>query len=219
MSHASKVVSLALTVVISLAGVALAVDPSKVPSSATKQPPPAIQTPVVPHLPELSMLTGDGEVVSEPDGTATVNFTIAWYYPGKPGTCKANLGAHTGKDPWVYTKFEISPGSKFPMDVALKLPRPGAYEVVAYNAEFVTGGCKGKATKNLKVKPHPDFPCSLYPGFRKGPVGVMWICYPTSPAANVQPHQFGYLCEGGTKFANVSGYVFGCVTPGWLVTQ
>ncbi|MGH7428647.1 MAG: hypothetical protein ACREJ4_09900 [Candidatus Methylomirabilaceae bacterium] len=46
MSHVSKVVSLAASILVSAGGIALAVDPGKVPPPATKQPPPSIKPPV-----------------------------------------------------------------------------------------------------------------------------------------------------------------------------
>ncbi len=162
--------------------------------------------------PTLSMLTGASEVVSERDGTATVSFTIGGY---GSGTCKAYLYAFV---PYTYVhvnaKFEISPGSAFPKVVALKVPRPGVYWVRADKQDFAEEGCQGKASfqVDLKVKPHPDFPCSLYPGFKKDFLGAMWFCKPPTPSVKVEP--FGYLCEGGMKFVNVLGLVFGCVPPG-----
>lgn len=187
-------------------------------------PAPAPQVPGPPQLcsfvPKLAMLTWAGEVSSEPDGTASVNFTIYWYSPGKPGgCCKARLSAYASNYLSVETKFEISPGSKFPMVVPLKLPRPGAWKLTAIGETAYIGGCEGIVTKDLKVKPHPDFPCNLYPGFRKSSIGVAWTCSPTSPPADVQPHQFKYLCEGANKYASVGGYVFGCLPPEWWATQ
>jgi hypothetical protein len=155
--------------------------------------------------------TPQPNVVSGPDGTATVSFTVAGT---GVGTCKARVGAATSANIYVETLAEITLGGGFPRTVQLKLPRPGTYQIVAADRQAFAYDCAGKGNTTVTVKRHPEFPCSLYPGFKKdsGTYGDTWGCVPAMPPATPSP-DYSYLCEGATTFHNYWGYVFGCLPP------
>jgi hypothetical protein len=152
------------------------------------------------------------EILSGPDGTATVTFTVAGT---GVGTCKARVGAATSSNVSVETFVEITPAGGFPRTVSLKLPRPGTYQIVAADRAG-SGDCAGKGSTTVTVKRHPEFPCSLYPGFKRdsGTYGDTWGCVPATPPATPAP-DYSYLCAGETTFHNYYGYVFGCLPPGF----
>ncbi|MCI0408521.1 MAG: hypothetical protein L0191_08165 [Acidobacteria bacterium] len=85
MSHALKAVSLAVTILLSAAGIALAVDPSKVPPPATKQPPPAIKPPAqaapfwfLLPTPNAKIVTGTGFIVKLKATTPPPGVYLQW---------------------------------------------------------------------------------------------------------------------------------------------
>jgi hypothetical protein len=98
--------------------------------------------------------------------------------------------------------------------VQLKLPRPGIYQIVAADRLAAAGDCAGKGNTTITVKRHPEFPCSLYPGFKRdsGTYGDTWGCVPAMPPATPAP-DYSYLCAGETTFHNYFGYAFGCLPP------
>jgi hypothetical protein len=155
--------------------------------------------------------TPQQEVLSGPDGTATVSFTVAGT---GVGTCKARVGAATSSNVYVETLVEVTPAGGFPRTVQLKLPRPGTYQIVAADRLASAGDCAGKGSTTVTVKRHPEFPCSLYPGFKRdsGTYGDTWGCVPATPPATPAP-DYSYLCAGDTTFHNYYGYVFGCLPP------
>jgi hypothetical protein len=164
----------------------------------------------IPPLKVTGVTTPLTEVVSGPDGTATLGFTVAGT---GVGTCKARVGAANGNI-YVETLAEITPAGGFPRTVQLKLPRPGTYQIVAADRLESANDCAGKGTATVTVKRHPEFPCSLYPGFKKdsGTYGDTWGCVPAMSPATPLP-DYSYLCEGATTFHNYWGYVFGCLPP------
>ncbi len=145
------------------------------------------------------------EVITKPDGTATVNFTVQGI---GNGTCDLAIaqGGSLG-----YVTAPITPQSGFPKTVTLTFAKPGVYSINVYGLQ-----CAGNVTFKYNVKPYPDYPCSLYPGFKKenyfnNPDAP--LCVPTSPPANsVDASRFN--CGKGLVFTNAGGYVFGCLPPG-----
>jgi hypothetical protein len=68
---------------------------------------------------------------------------------------------------YVETLAEVTPAGGFPRTVQLKLRRPGVYQIVAADRLASAGDCAGKGNTTITVKRHPEFPCSLYPGFKR----------------------------------------------------
>jgi len=159
-----------------------------------------------PSVTGLSVSARQTELVSGRDGTATLAVEVLGT---GVGTCKSTVFGHDPKIASDFeTKFEITPASGFPKSVSLVFPRPGTYQLIVQGNP---GECPGKAAMTVTIKAHPDYPCSLYPNFRKSAFGDSFACVPSQPAANVK--KFPELCPPGTTFVNHYGYVFGCIAP------
>jgi hypothetical protein len=160
-----------------------------------------------PSVTGLSLSARQTQLVSARDGTATLAFDVL----GKgAGTCKGYVYVHDTKGPDFDTTFEITPSSGFPKGISIVLPRPGTYQLkVQSNGNL--GECPGNGATTVTLKAHPDYPCSLYPNFRKSSWGDSFACVPVQPAASVK--KFPELCPPGTTFVNHYGYVFGCIVP------
>jgi hypothetical protein len=107
---------------------------------------------------------------------------------------------------------QVSPGSGFPKTIAVSFSKPGTFSIDVYGV-----GCAGQVKSNYVVQPHPDFPCSLYPGYKKESLGLTMGCHPVAPPPSPNPKDFA--CATGTKFQNFGGYVFGCYPPGFVINQ
>lgn len=148
------------------------------------------------------------EVVSKPDGTATVDVIVS-------GTgvavvaCTVMVMAGDGSN----AAIPIAPQSGFPKTVQFTFKKPSKYSLRAY---FMSGaGCTGSAESWATVNPYPDYPCSRYPGFRKQGLVNGYVCYPEmAPLNNFNPADFN--CPQGTTFKNIGGYLLGCFTPEFL---
>lgn len=156
-------------------------------------------TPVELTLTELEAPLGIKTVKSQPDGSATVAYTLK----GKgSGSCTVRI--MTGE---ISIDTKISPRDGFPQTVPVKFSKPGKFSIEAYGI-----GCKGSTPKQwMEVTPHPEYPCSLYPGFKKSAEpGPTLACMPvaTTPVLNVNSGNFP--CPEGTQFKSFMGYVFGC---------
>ncbi len=145
------------------------------------------------------------EAVSKPDGTTTVNFTVKGV-----GSGNCDVAVSQGQS-FGYITVPITAQSGFSKTFSLTFPKPALTQINVYGLQ-----CAGKVQLMYNVKPHPEYPCSLYPGFKKeyyfnNPDAP--ACVPsTPPATNVEASRF--YCGKGLVFTNAGGYIFGCLPPG-----
>jgi hypothetical protein len=147
-------------------------------------------------------------LVSGRDGTAALSLEVLGT---GVGTCKGRVEVYDAKmEEVLNSPFEITPAGGFPKVVQIAFPRPGKFQLMV-QGHGNYGECPGKGTMTVTIKAHPDYPCSLYPNFRKSVWSESFACVPSQPPANVK--RFPELCPPGTKFVDHYGYVFGCIAP------
>ncbi len=162
----------------------------------------SVNAPTELTLTELATPLDIKTVKSQPDGSATVNYTLK----GKgSGSCTVRI--MTGE---ISIDTKISPRDGFPQVVPVKFSKPGKFSIEAYGI-----GCKGSTPKQwMEVTPHPEYPCSLYPGFKKSAEpGPTVACMPAATAPVLNVNSTNFPCPEGTQFKNSMGYVFGCFPP------
>jgi hypothetical protein len=145
-------------------------------------------------------------LVSNPNGTATVDFIITGQ--GR-GDCQGHIMIGGGTFYWQMTASD-----SFPKKVPVTFSTPGTY---SGQANAVQGCSSDIFYPTVTIKEHPDYPCAKYPGYKKSTFGVMTVCHIDVPIVTPNPKDF--QCPAGTKFLNFGGYMFGCMVPSFMCGQ
>jgi hypothetical protein len=157
------------------------------------------------------MLAIPPTITSQANGQANINIKVmrTGKMPCKVKVIIDNLNSH----PHTWINYTSGDGNY--KNGTIVAPRPGKFELASVTmSPKPSDYCSGKVYASVEVKPHAQFPCSLYPGFKKEKFGVMWNCAPSTPPIT-STLNYQYLCQPGTTFKSYFGLIFGCFAPGW----